>query len=94
MAYVVYHVKSTMENREGKRFKYAGHARNYARKLSADKGIDYLTNPEYAFTTVEDYNTNVVKMVTRRNLMSGKEYQEPSNTPNYCSPASESYWSM
>jgi hypothetical protein len=33
-------------------------------------------------------------MVTRRNLMSGKEYQEAEDTPLGCSPASETYWSM
>lgn len=31
--------------------------------------------------------------VTRRNLMSGKEFQERYDTPYYCSPSSESYWS-
>ena len=35
-----------------------------------------------------------VKMVERVNLMSGKTYLEAENTPNYCSPASEAYWSM
>lgn len=34
------------------------------------------------------------KMVTRTNLMTGQEYQEDVNTPNFCSPASESFWSM
>jgi hypothetical protein len=33
-------------------------------------------------------------MVKRINLMSGKEYWEAEDTPIYCSPASESYWSM
>jgi hypothetical protein len=33
-------------------------------------------------------------MVTRTNIMTGKEFQEPANTPYYCSPSSESYWSM
>lgn len=33
-------------------------------------------------------------MVTRRNLMSGQEYQEAEDTPLSCSPASETYWSM
>jgi hypothetical protein len=33
-------------------------------------------------------------MVTRTNMMGGKEYQERYDTPNYCSPSSESYWSM
>ena len=32
--------------------------------------------------------------VTRKNLMGGKEYQERYDTPRYCSPSSESYWSM
>ncbi len=32
--------------------------------------------------------------VTRTNIMSGKEIQERYNTPYYCSPSSESYWSM
>jgi hypothetical protein len=32
--------------------------------------------------------------VTRTNMMGGKEYQERYDTPNYCSPSSESYWSM
>ena len=33
-------------------------------------------------------------MVERINLMSGEKYMEDINTPHYCSPAFESYWSM
>ena len=32
--------------------------------------------------------------VTRRNLMGGAEFKERYDTPHYCSPSSESYWSM
>lgn len=32
--------------------------------------------------------------VTRRNLMGGAEFKERYDTPYYCSPSSESYWSM
>lgn len=32
--------------------------------------------------------------VTRKNLMTGKEYQERYDTPYFCSPSRESYWSM
>ena len=32
--------------------------------------------------------------VTRNNLMGGREYQERYDTPRYCSPSSEAYWSM
>jgi len=34
------------------------------------------------------------RTVTRKNLMSGIEYQEDVNTPLCCSPASETFWSM
>lgn len=39
---------------------------------------------------VEVYET----YVTRKNLIGGKEFQERYDTPYYCSPSSESYWSM
>ncbi len=32
--------------------------------------------------------------VTRVNIMNGKEMQERYDLPYYCSPSSESYWSM
>lgn len=32
--------------------------------------------------------------VTKKNLMSGVEFKERYDTPYYCSPSSESYWSM
>ncbi len=40
--------------------------------------------------TVELHET----FVTKRNLMGGKEFTERYDTPHFCSPASESYWSM
>jgi hypothetical protein len=32
--------------------------------------------------------------VTRTNMMGGAEYTERYDTPRYCSPSSEAYWSM
>lgn len=32
--------------------------------------------------------------VTKKNLLSGVEFQERYDTPYYCSPSSETYWSM
>jgi hypothetical protein len=32
--------------------------------------------------------------VTRKNLMGGAEFKERYDTPYYCSPSSETYWSM
>ena len=34
------------------------------------------------------------KWVVRKNLLSGKEFYEAWDTPDFCSPSSESYWSM
>jgi len=33
-------------------------------------------------------------MVTRTSLVGGKEFEERYDTPYYCSPSSETYWSM
>lgn len=39
---------------------------------------------------VELYETYVVQ----KELLSGKEYMERYDTPHFCSPSNESYWSM
>jgi hypothetical protein len=55
---------------------------------------------DYIQTVVSDKIAQgfIVKLfetfVTRTNLMGGKEYQERYDTPRFCSPSSESYWSM
>ena len=41
----------------------------------------------------ERYETHET-YVTRTSLMGGKEFQERYDTPYYCSPSSETYWSM
>lgn len=33
------------------------------------------------------------RLVTKTNFMTGKEFQEQADTPYYCSPSSETYWS-
>ena len=47
----------------------------------------YPTSAGYRFEIHETY-------VTRKNMMSGAEYQERYDTPWHCSPSSETYWSM
>ena len=34
------------------------------------------------------------RMVEKTNLMTGQKFLEDANTPYFCSPSSESYWSM
>lgn len=46
----------------------------------------YFPSQGYRFEIHETY-------VTRRNLMSGGEFQERYDTPYTCSPSSETYWS-
>ena len=48
----------------------------------------------YAVAEAKDFHENIEKWVTRANLMSKKEFKEPINTPYFCSPSSETYWSM
>ena len=42
--------------------------------------------------SVEDYEL-IEPMVEKTNMMTGKKFMEPINTPHYMSPSSESYWS-
>ena len=47
----------------------------------------YKTKDGYFFNIVETF-------VTKKNMMTGQTFQERYDTPYYCSPSSESYWSM
>ena len=47
----------------------------------------WLARDGYRYEIHETY-------VTRKNMMSGQEFKERYDTPYYCSPSSESYWSM
>ena len=47
----------------------------------------YRASQGYRYEIHETY-------VTRTNMMGGKEYTERYDTPRYCSPSSEAYWSM
>ena len=71
------------------------------------EGRRLVVKQDFAPST-RDYIENVVEQkrklgfivelfetyVTRKNLMGGKEYQERYDTPRFCSPSSEAYWSM
>ena len=54
---------------------------------------DYIEALAYDFRkeglVVHVYET----FVSRKNMMSGKEYLERYDTPYYCSPSSETFWS-
>lgn len=62
-------------------------------KVQLAKG-EPVDRDDYAIAEIGEFHSNIEKTVTRVNLMSGEEFQEPINTPHFCSPAFESYWSM
>ena len=70
-------------------------------------GLRFVEVVDFAPSTKDYINTVAVDMrnrgfvvnvfetfVTRKNMMSGKEYQERYDTPAFCSPSSEQFWSM
>lgn len=83
--YIVYNVNSHSDNRRFETVRGAKIACTSMNKKSKD---------EYAVASIQEFDTKVVKMVEKTNLMSGEKFMERSDTPYYCSPSSETYWSM
>jgi hypothetical protein len=48
----------------------------------------------YGIAESEYYHAKLERQVERVNMMTGKKFMESVNTPRYCSPSSEAYWSM
>ena len=87
--YLIYDQSTTkILSREGKRY--------YQEAAYKTMSAAQAQGPLYtaAIAEAEYYRKNIEAFVTRKNMMSGKEYTESVNTPNYMSPASEAYWSM
>jgi aspartyl aminopeptidase len=71
------------------------------------KGLRFVDVIDFAPST-RDYISTVVKRyqddgyfaqvfetyVMKKNMMNGQEYAERYDTPYFCSPSSETYWSM
>ncbi len=91
MGYVIY-------NRETTRFlngkNYATEAAAKAGLTRASKADNTMIKSDYAIASTDVFYHTIEKTVERKNMMSGKTYTESVNTPSYCSPSSEAYWSM
>jgi hypothetical protein len=78
--------KSDKRKKEGKRLvakeEFAPVTRDYIRAVIESK-------TKLGFI-VEAHET----WVTKRNMMTGKTYKERYDTPYFCSPSSETFWSM
>jgi hypothetical protein len=67
------------------------------KKFEKEKGVlaaSYGPLFDYGIADRDHYQKNIAKTVTRKNLMTGLEYQEDINTPMCCSPATERFWTM
>jgi hypothetical protein len=91
MTYVIYNVETT---RLLNKNMYATPAAAKAAMTRAAKADCTMIKSDYGFADAGDFYTSIEKMVERKNLRSGEMYKEPINTPGYCSPSCESYWSM
>ena len=85
------------------------HRKSYATMSAAKAALTKMTNwhryhtindmqnsPQFRYAIAEAgyFHKSLEKSRKTTNMMSGKEFVEPVNTPNYMSPSSESYWSM
>lgn len=93
--FVIYN-KATTQIVKERSYSKAYYATEAAAKAAvtrfAKKGV--CVADEVAVAEAKFYSENIETQVKRVNMMSGKEYYESVNTPSYCSPSSESYWSM
>ena len=99
MSFVIYNKESTQI------YSYVRHnpwkrVESYATMSAARAAFTRLTKQgkvnaqEWSIADRTMFHDLIEKQVVRKNLMSGKEFTEPANTPYYCSPSSETYWSM
>lgn len=68
----------------------------YWSKFGQTPDYDVNQDPKflYGVSEYEYYTKHIEKQVQRKNLLTGKTFYESVNTPHYCSPSSETYWSM
>lgn len=94
MGYFVYDKATTRI--VGKSSGYKTHSAAVAAITKMGKGMIMTeTHPVFTLGIAEEsyFYRNIEKKVRRVNLATKEEFYEPVNTPSYCSPASESYWS-
>ena len=96
MGYVIYNIRTRKQLKNAMNDEKS-YATPGAAKAALTRAL-YNTNPvifreDHAVTTFADYHNNIVQMVERTNALTGAKYMEREDTPFYCSPSSETYWS-
>ena len=88
MEYTVEVYKRDARKKSGERLLHKTDMRPASREdLERTLDLVWGSKPGHRYEIHETY-------VTRTNMMGGAEYQERYDTPRYCSPSSEAYWSM
>ena len=83
------------------------HRQSYKTMAAAKAGLTRIAKAEgllqtdpnhafyrYAICETDKFHRDIEKSVKKKNMMNGKEFMEKVNTPYYCSPSSETFWSM
>lgn len=97
--FVIYHKETTMflrifRNGYWQDAKYETEAAARAAMTRQAKKDPKFNGDEYAIADSKTFHESIEKWETKRNMMSGKEFTQRVNTPSYCDPSCESYWSM
>ena len=79
-------------------YKTVAAAKAAVTRIAKAEGL-LLTDPNhalyrYGIAEADYFHKHIEKRVAKRNLSTGIVYEETINTPNYMSPASETYWLM
>ena len=98
MRYVVYHKDTTryLSLHPKVRTDHASFATAAAARAALTREVNRGAVKREDFLIAESFvfHAEIEKMVTKRNLMSGLEFEQRANTPIGCDPSSETYWSM
>jgi len=100
MSYVIYDKETTviLFNNRTRKERYASKGAATAAltrmQADADNNDETFDRDAYAIADSLNFSKNIEKMRTVKNLMTGVEFEESVNTPGYCSPACESYYTM
>ena len=96
MSYVVYHKETTRYLiTKGRWWKYSYETPGAAKAAltrAVKKGL--VKREDYDVMEEDHFHKCVEKFETKHNLLSGKPFLQPVNTPLCCDPSSETYWSM
>jgi hypothetical protein len=101
--YIVYHKDTTrfLSLHPGVKTDHASFASEGAAKAALTRAIkdtaskvQPILRENFLITEDDNFFCNVQKTVTKKNLMTGVEFQQAVNTPMICDPSTETYWSV